>query len=65
MINPLAELLLALAPQARAVFLYAPLESFLVSVVRKGLPCRLWARELVLGYLPEGVIAPLGIAPED
>lgn len=64
-INPLAELLLALAPQARAVFLYAPLESFLVSVVRKGLPCRLWARELVLGYLPEGVIAPLGIAPED
>lgn len=64
-INPLAELLLALAPAARAVFLYAPLETFLISVVRKGLPCRLWVRELMAGYLPEGIIAPLGIEPED
>ncbi len=64
-INPLAELLLALAPQARAVFLYAPLESFLVSVVRKGLPCRLWARELLQGYLPQGMIAPLGLGGDD
>lgn len=64
-INPLAELLLALAPEARAVFLYAPLETFLISVVRKGLPCRLWVRELMAGYLPEGMIAPLGLEPEE
>lgn len=64
-INPLAELLLALAPDARALFLYAPLETFLISVVRKGMPCRLWVRELMAGYLPEGMIAPLGIEPED
>lgn len=64
-INPLAELLLALAPGARAVFLYAPLETFLISVVRKGLPCRLWVRELIAGYLPQGIVAPLGIGPEE
>ncbi len=64
-INSLAELLLALAPEARAVFLYAPLETFLISVARKGLPCRLWVRELMAGYLPEGMIAPLGMEPED
>ncbi|MFM9935130.1 MAG: hypothetical protein ACKVOL_02900 [Novosphingobium sp.] len=64
-INPLGELLLALAPEARAVFLYAPLETFLISVVRKGLPCRLWVRELMAGYLPQGIIAPLGIGPEE
>lgn len=63
-VNPLAELLLALRPQARAVFLYAPLETFLISVVRKGLPCRLWVRELLEGYLREGFVA-LGFAPED
>lgn len=65
LLNPFAELLLALAPDARALFLYAPLETFLVSVVRKGLPCRLWVRELLEGYLQAGIVAPLGIAPED
>lgn len=63
-VNPLAELLLALRPQARAIFLYAPLETFLISVARKGLPCRLWVRELLEGYLREGYIA-LGFAPEN
>ncbi len=55
-INPLAELLMAMRPQAKAVFLYAPLETFLISVVRKGLHCRLWARELLEGYLREGFV---------
>lgn len=63
-INPLAELLLALRPQAGAVFLYAPLETFLISVARKGLGCRLWARELVEGHMRDG-FNPLGFAPED
>jgi hypothetical protein len=51
LVNPLAELLLALQERAQAVFLFAPLETFLISVVRKGLPCRLWVRELLEGYL--------------
>lgn len=63
-VNPLAELLLALRPQAPALFLYAPLESFLISVARKGLACRLWVRELLQGYLREGYVA-LGFEPED
>lgn len=54
--NPLAELFLAVQDQARAVFLYAPLETFLISVVRKGLPCRLWVRELLEGYLRMGYV---------
>lgn len=54
--NPLAELMLAVQGEARAVFLYAPLETFLISVVRKGLPCRLWVRELLEGYLRMGYV---------
>jgi hypothetical protein len=63
-INPLAELLLKLRPQAKAIFLYAPLETFLISVARKGLHCRLWARELLEGYVREGYV-DLGFAAED
>lgn len=62
--NPLAELFLMLQPQAPAVFLYAPLETFLISVARKGLQCRLWVRELLEGYLREDFVS-LGFAPGD
>lgn len=64
LINPLAELLLALRPEAKAIFLFAPLETFLLSVARKGLPCRLWVRELAEGFLGAGYLEPLGIAPD-
>ncbi len=63
-INPLAELLLALRPESRALFLYAPLETFLISVARKGLWCRLWVRELLEGQLRDGFIQ-LGFTPEE
>lgn len=63
-INPLAHLLLALRPGARVVFLYAPLPIFLTSVVRKGLECRLWARELLAGYIRDGVV-DLGFSAEE
>ncbi|MFA7585749.1 MAG: hypothetical protein WCY11_06065 [Novosphingobium sp.] len=63
-LNPLAELLMALRPHARAIFLHAPLETFLISVARKGLGCRFWVRELLEGYLRDGAI-DLGFAPED
>ena len=65
LVNPLAELLLALRTEARAVFLYAPLETFLISVARKGLDCRLWVRELADGYLTEQYFAPIGMTAQD
>lgn len=55
-LNPLAELLLALRADANAVLLHAPLETFLVSVVRKGLWCRLWVRELLEGFLTDRAV---------
>lgn len=64
LLNPMADLLLALQPDARAVLLYAPLETYLISVVRKGLHCRLWARQLLQGFLREGY-ADFGFSPED
>ena len=64
LVNPLSDLLLAIQSEARAVFLYAPLETFLISVVRKGLHCRLWVRELLEGYLREGYV-DLGFTPAD
>lgn len=63
-LNPLAELLLALRTDASAILLHAPLETFLVSVVRKGLWCRLWVRELLEGLLTDQAV-DLGMAPRD
>lgn len=64
-VNPLAELLLALNPNAKAVFLYSPLETFLISVARKGLACRLWVRELARGYLTDAFLEQLGFSSVD
>jgi len=60
-VNSLAQLLLGLRPDARAVFLYAPLGTFLASVAHKGLHCRVWARELLEGLLVDGLIDPVGL----
>lgn len=54
--NPLARGALMLRPQARAILLYAPLRTFLLSVARKGMWCRLWCRELLEGYLADGYV---------
>lgn len=64
LLNPLAPLLLALRPQARAILLHAPLETFLISVVRKGLWCRLWVRELLEGLLIDRAV-DLGMGGTD
>lgn len=63
-VNPLAAGMLTLRPDARAVLLHAPLPVFLASVARKGLPCRLWVRELLDGLLQDGAI-DLGFSPHD
>ena len=44
--NVLAHAILGLAPDSRALFLYAPLPRFLASVARKGMWGRIWARRL-------------------
>ncbi len=55
---------LALRPQARALLLHAPLKEFLLSVARKGMWCRLWARELLEILLGQGMV-DLGFEPRD
>ena len=62
--NPLIGAAMALRPDSRALLLHAPLQVFLASVARKGLWCRLWARELLEGQLREGMV-DLGFGPED
>lgn len=63
-LNPLAAAALALKPDSRALLMFAPLDTFLTSVARKGMWCRLWARELIVGLLKDGVI-DLGFENED
>ncbi|MFM5908014.1 MAG: hypothetical protein ACKOPO_10600 [Novosphingobium sp.] len=64
-INPLTHVLMALRPSSRAVFLHVPLETFLVSVANKGMHCRIWARELLQGYLLEGAVEGMGFTRDD
>jgi hypothetical protein len=63
-LNPLAAAMLRLRPDARAVLLYAPLPIFLASVARKGMWCRLWAREHLEGLLTDQAV-DLGFTARD
>jgi hypothetical protein len=63
-VNGLAEAMLTMRPNARAVLIYAPLPVFLASIARKGIDGRRWARELLSKQLAEGLI-DLGFAPRD
>lgn len=63
-VNPRITELLELAPDARAVLLYAPLEDFLLSVARKGLWCRVWVRQLLAGFRQDGFV-DFGFSGED
>lgn len=60
----LAPAVLAMVSQARAILLAAPLPVFLTSVAGKGLDGRLWVRELLEGFLAEGLLE-LGFEPRD
>ncbi len=62
--NGLAEAMLALRPDARALLLYAPLPIFLMSIAKKGMWGRLWVRDLMVKQLKEGFI-DLGLSDED
>jgi hypothetical protein len=63
-VNGLIPLMMALRPDARALFLYAPLPVFLTSVAKKGLDGRLWVRELLIGFRKDGLIERLGFDDE-
>jgi hypothetical protein len=63
-VNGLIPLLMAVRPNARALFLYAPLPVFLTSVAKKGLDGRLWVRELLIGFHKDGLIERLGFDDE-
>lgn len=63
-VNGLAPAILAAAPAARAVLMYAPLPLFLGSVARKGMWGRLWVRDLFVKLSRDGLI-DYGFSPED
>jgi hypothetical protein len=62
--NGLARGLLAMRKDARAVLLHAPLETYLKSIAKKGMDGRLWARDLLVKLLREGLV-DLGFETED
>lgn len=64
-VNGLAPAVLRLRPESRAIFIYAPLEDFLISIAKKGIDGRMWVRELLLAMRLEGLTDPLGMADED
>jgi hypothetical protein len=63
-VNGLAQAMMNIRPDARAVLLYAPLPVFLASIARKGMTGRLWARELLSRQLADGYV-DLGFDPRD
>lgn len=65
LINPLIPAIMTMRPQARALLLYAPLDVYLASIARKGMAGRLWVRDLFSKLAPQGMLTPLGIAPDD
>jgi hypothetical protein len=62
--NSLAMGAMHLRPSAKALLLYSPIKEFLLSVARKGMWCRLWARELLESLLLDGMV-DLGFEPRD
>lgn len=63
-VNGLAAAMLGMRPQSRALLLYAPLETYLASIAKKGMWGRLWVRELLVGQLAEG-LHPFGFDQKD
>ena len=60
LLNGLASAMLRLRPDAQAILIHAPLRDFLVSIAKKGLDGRLWARELFLNMRAEGLTGSMG-----
>lgn len=52
--TPLAIPALKLRPQSKALLLYAPLESYLQSIVKKEMWGRIWVRDVLIGTMKDG-----------
>jgi hypothetical protein len=63
-VNGIAGALMGLFPTSKALFLHAPLETYLKSIVKKGMDGRLWARDLLARQMLEGSI-DLGFTDQD
>ena len=64
LINNIAPQIMAMRPDSRALFLYAPLEDYLGSIARKGMWGRLWVRDLMIKQLRHNLIH-LGLQGDD
>ena len=64
-VNGLAKAMMHVRPHARAVVMYAPIGDFLISIAKKGLDGRRWARELFVAMRKEGLTDNLGFSDED
>jgi hypothetical protein len=58
-VNGLAMPMMELRPSASALLMYAPLPEFLASIAKKGLDGRIFARDLLLNQLKDGMV-PFG-----
>lgn len=65
LINPLIPAIMTMRSQARALLLYAPLNAYLASIARKGMWGRLWVRDAFVKLAREGMMAPIGVSPDD
>ncbi|WP_432200995.1 hypothetical protein ACRAQ7_01755 [Erythrobacter sp. W53] len=54
--NPLAELILELRPDTRALLLYAPIDSYLKSIAKKGMWGRRWVRQVIISTIEDGML---------
>ncbi|MFZ4687654.1 MAG: hypothetical protein ACOYLS_00310 [Polymorphobacter sp.] len=64
LLNGMAPAMLTMRPQSRALLLYAPLRTYLGSVAKKGMTGRLWARDLLVKQLRQG-LHPFGYSGDD
>ena len=55
-VNAIAPFILAQRPAARALLLYAPLSSYLASIIKKGMTGALWVREHFIGAVTDGIV---------
>jgi len=55
-VNGLIVAMLTMRPDAHALLMYAPLETYLKSIAKKGIDGRLWVRDLLDKLLQEGLV---------
>jgi len=65
LLNPLIPLIMAMRPDLRALFLHAPLETFLGSIARKDIEGRAWVRDLMWKLIGLGQMPRFGFSDED